>query len=1377
MSLKKGDSVGQNIRARSEHLLRSQRLGMGSPRTVPHEQIKSATLQLLARTQSIGLMNRNADAELLCLLQLNLPLPLHVLLRTPIGQGPDVSLDLNRGCVCFDRDQLISRRFDKRKDLGLIQIPIPLEIKKALLARNTHKNDQLFIGDLFLKESDVKAEVHLKKLHQQALQRACGKTGTLAPGKWADSIPSLYLQTLGNETLAAICSLSPGLCNPGVLHYAKPSPDLIWQSIHQVFSPLGLGDIEPLKLDLLNTSETQKYPSDESIYLGIKHLVQEARHANSEIQISTQPHELIKSFNTCAGITCALLLISVAGRATKIQELHWGSLLTSEELLHINDKNIREEEGSRLIAKTPLSRWAINTYIQALHSIEQALSHHRLKVIFAKEANRKLSSFYFSKSAFVSLELKANEILCTPLTAKVIESITTKTFGFHKNFMRHALINHWYESNLDALLLRSITGHARIEFEAPSISCSYSPKSLFLSAGKDLAHIFKKWTPANLTVTAPSPSILEKVSHQNLTNAYLKSKKQIQKQREGITYTQWHLLGERVTKAIQTKLINTHPTDSMAHLWLMLVCIEGITDKKDLTQILSIFDLTKEPRGWLAKWERVGSDQYCTQILHEPTARLLCAIQKNSTPIELGEVTEQVDQWLLQQSQTDPLLREIFTSKKPPHESLLACASLYLDLQVPTSLQYCNLSTSYAAYINTASVLKLMGRRELVTLPALKRSTYYKSKAVSLEKLDAFISLVYELGENAKNHGESRKRASKYEAASTALGLPYASGWVKDLDLVVRFNCKLIKNDQAGKIQFSSLRTYISHLKYYFYESPELPPNVWDEESAIDLSKRLFELPPSSHRKILDDKKIEKRLSDQSDAATWLLKSLRALGYYVPMIFPNKDGTSQHASAICFVSKADLLNAKNFVNASVSTELERLQSQLALELLSCAPMRWMECATLQPKHLIQRTNDLSIESSGFSHIKSYSSTRHIKLPESVANKFTHLAQRIQEMEFTPSHFLFFKSTEKNKANAAKANWINRTLQQALAQSTGDATFRVHHLRANRICENIYPSLEKHLELWLKNPQSHRKNLSKYFAYSSSNAWVVDQACTQAGHAHPSTTLKSYLFMHPIARYLAIGSSLDSALLSTSIERDMLTSKKENCEHAKLSKGTPASKLLKPSHTLDDPAIDGVPLTEELSMQTTCRYWSLRLLGRNQTTVCDDLEISLQDAVKLERLLKSSKAWGLSQSQPSTKVKLSFENFENFLKALSLASNLELKCLIELLKGEPKVEHWEDQLKKIAVYLSAHQFKLELVSNQLHTDLQRNAQLALVKGIEIGVAKANWGIKHQVLIHPNHTDISLKTRQGDQKTFLAITQSIVLWNSINKKGGINETSKK
>jgi hypothetical protein len=1374
-----GDSVGKYIRSQSEYLTRSQRLGLGSPRTVPHEQIAVIAKNLFTQINQPGISTDAAAGQILGLLQLSLPLPFYILIRVPLGCGPDVSLDLDKGCVCLDRGQLISQKESiptiaeiqaMPKSFGLLRIPIPALIVATLRARK--KLGHTFIGDLFLHAS--MNEEQLKKLHAKALNQAGEKSLTLPPGKWAESIRGVHLHLLSSDMTAAISSLSPGLCSDGAMHYFNPSERLLHSAALRVFQHLDLGEPYSAIEDEFQITQNKIRADEDLIRQGLTNLVKKTQTSLGLLQKAGASNDLFKSYNECAINTCAILLMSVAGRGTKLNNLTWGSLHSSEQLIHIQDKQVRGSSGSRLIAKTNLTKWAIRLHALATHHLAIEMARRKIKLpgFFWNDACN--GAFDFGQPAFWIFDLNTSKPNCTKLTAAHIETLTQEHFKQPKNFMRHAIINCWVDDELDANLLRIITGHARTELEMPAITSSYSPKSAMLSAGKCLERVLKKWVPQSLPLANSSHIQFIKISKKELADASIQSQKRIQDQTSAIEFNQWHLLGERVTKALQqTLLLESCPLHPWAHLWLMLVCFDAITDVHDLKAILSNPDFVERSNGWTVKWARVISGEVCTRALQIPTCCTLWLMRQQPHICSMEQTLSSVNEWLTVQALSEPLLAAILEKAASPYSVLLQCVSLHWDLHIPNGLQFCDSLNSNVSHLSQASMNRLLG----CVAPKIQHQTIakHRSKRVHThEDIDIFIKIISDLGNNSVQHGEMHKRASLYEKLSDANGLPNSTGWAKDLDDVARLNIEMLRNNDKHCIEFSSMRTYLSHLHPHIYENLECPPSDWDEENAFEIAEKFLSLPgKQSHSSSANSIQI-RRLKEQRDAAAWLLRSLKALGHYTYVIAHESHKAVLGNREICHFSKSELDLAKLVANRWARNELEQLQLNAAFSLLNSAPTRWMECATLKLDCLCESTGHVSIEPVGFSHLKSFSSRRIIKLNKEAYQAIKHLEQRMESIATTPNSFLFFKNNEQKKVNATPANWINRAIQDGLATATGEDRARVHHLRANVICNIVYPNIYQHFHAWLKNPMLDTSAKTNFFDYDRSNAWRIDEARAMAGHFHPKTTLENYFFIHPIARVLSVHAAIDAKLIKTAIWINEIEEHKN-----RLRTAASATEETQTIHELNNLKFSKILTPQSiqedgLKSSTACGYWVARLQGFNKTIASDEWELNSATAQQLERNLKKAPAWMKSifpkaSSIPNRPRSLTDTPvYVQLLKTLDTATSTQLRCLVEVMMGDPKISNWAAQLKTLAGLFFQQGFVLELITKSTHVNLELHAELSSIDGIEIGIPSKSTKRTYQVFVlAPNTRHISTQRRRL-QETVIGIACGLILWTQMTNR---------
>lgn len=1373
----RGDSLSEYIRRQAPFTSRRIRLGLERKSSAPLTHIRE-----IVRLCFTEIGNASDPVQLAsgCLLQLQLciPLPFDVLLSLRCQACDDLWLDIPAGALSVSRRHMTgsASKPDWFASTGTWSIPLP-SVAVGILAKLFKTSPEAsFLGDVF-SHNDIDLK-ELETAHHQLLKRYSDTNLQIWPGQWIEGISAAAIQVLGSELSAAYVLSHPGLSANGALHYFHPRQVDLDTLVRKWLAFFGLKDSRD---QTENQGQELDIFDNDRLSSGFNRLLNDIQ----ELQASLSKHrgsptELLGTFKDLTTRSAALLVFVTGSRGHKLDELKCGSLLSHDELIHIDDKDVVDGRGSRLIPRPNLLLWVMKVYIDAQRTLAKRLC--RLNSACRTDTLVELSKedLRFDAVCFQYFERRVSKIERVAVVAADIEKISRHYFAAPRNFMRHVLITHWTLSSYDKTALRALTGHAWAWAEAPGPCSTYSPESLILSIKKPLEQLLAIWIKAPTNTPRHMDWPIQRLPMRRVVRVQGYYRKFILDGVQGPVLSRWHLAATAFSESVRHELVSGELSLSpVTQLWLYLAFVEGLTEHEDLDAILSDpKSITKGARGWKARWARL-SDRTATRCIHlqAPTTLFLEDHQLGRQAIAPADTESELSAWLCARF---PGLKTKNNRPTLAKAICLSAAALWADLVLPTGNQ-----TAYAVANNAP----IVSRR---TAEALIDDTRYHAQPTSYigpqllhprhhsSQLQRLMKLIHRTGDNNQRLGEQKARAVYFLEHLDALGSLEDGSWPSILATTVGRNIELIRAGRKA-LEFSSISTYTSTLSDFLSEHKDL--NL-KEVSALEiklLSKELLSL---------DKEKNGLRNPDISAAAQWLLRGMSKQGF--PVLLTDLGADDWHirqtsAQSIPLITASVMTAAKSlFISTHQESPLSQEQIQICIDLLLAVPLRWMEVATLDPTHILEQHQDLRIEASGFSHIKSSSSTRTLTLPSDLHIRLQTLARRVMELHRTSRPLLFSVSSSGSDSASVPA-WLREEMVWVMKYILED-DFRVHHFRSNTVSNLLFPGWRDAFERWTHSKASGVE-LSRLFEYAPKRAWHAEQIAILAGHSHPVVTVCYYLFTWPFLRSLAMASlnsrlvprsrylarhGVSQAALDKASQRDeavstnkwnYLVSKKRGRANPVLL-GTPD---VAPPRTLPEssdhnspPSVDGFRSTQPTGTLDVCdfRYLCLRTCGVSPEKATDFSEVGRDDRHRLELYLAEVTAQdikalrardGNSSGDRSTAAEVGLiqsELFARIFLTLAKANAMQLSRLLGLLAFRvSRQPSDEDTLISTSKLFDGSPFLLEVVFGKRHFEPHLVARLSNTTSLRIGQPVRDLGSSAKAFIIPRDegTNLVIKSR--------------------------------
>lgn len=1338
IGFKLGDSVSQYIRDQSAFVARRTRLGLEHRSSAPIAHVlEIAQHSRTALANATDPMQR--ASALMIQLQLTLPVPLFVLLSLKCRPGNDIWLDVTKGSLQVTRQHItgsstVPAWFESTNTWSIRLTGDAARLLKQYASSDTSAEH---LGDLLTHQEIALAD--LEHAHQQMLRHFSDPHLQTWPSHWLAGVRAASVALLGSELVAAYVMSYPGLGAEGALHYFHPPQKQLDEMTSRWHAALGLGDQSGLhEVRLVATPEIF---GNHRIRTGFTHLVQDIKDLQRQIGKSRgDVREVLPDFKQLTAAVASLAVFVTAGRGMKIEEIKNGSLLFHDRLIHIDDKDVINGRGSRLIPRPDALTWATDVFLDV-----QTLVASRLCTasgIRQTDSLLELSSRHlrFDAVCFQYFTVSAGVVQRIAVTATDIEVNARKYFDAPRNFMRHVIITHWTLSGEDRTALRALTGHAWNWSEVPGPCTTYSPISLIQSIKAPLERILSHWLPAQHSSRLNAAHTLLHFPARRIHKVHKHYRSFIEDGTQGPVFSRWHLASDTFSQSVREDLTLDRSSGSKELLlWLHLVFIDGLTEPEDLEAMLATpSSFSRSSSGWCVSWARSGDAPEARSLrLQAPTALYLERIGAASLALPASDIDHELASWLSGRCGAG-------TSKdaSPSKASLVltSIASLWTDLTLPTSLQVAYCPANRAPIPTKRSSFALIHGTSTHTVPIGQFANPSTARAHHSGCLQQLIKLIHRVGDNTQRLGEQKSRAAYLLEHVNALGSWDEGSWTDVLISALRHNIELIRASSSRALQFSSISTYTSALSHFIADHEDINFAQADELETKHLSHQLLK-----HASDRD----ARGSSDVTSAALWLLTSMKRQGHSVDLEVVDIDEWRTRpasVSLIPMIADQTIDQAKSMLmQAHADSTLHQEQITVALELLRSRPMRWMELAALDPTHVLDQHDTVRIEASGYSHIKSASSVRNIGVAKDLYQRLKSLATRVSHLHESSRPLLFSRAAAGEDPTLIPS-WIHQEISWTMKYLLED-TFRIHHLRANAITQSMFPGWHAIFRRWVLG-QANDKEISKLFEYSPAQASRCEKTAVQAGHSHPATTVTYYLFAWPLLRTLAmadcnvglvpgpqylehLGISRAAWVKAAQRRRDLPTDPwsylsrrafgiKPVESDLNASHGHSAS-LIPPTepgnHT-------GPNSGEQQSPTNLVRYLCLRACGVPAARATDFTRLSPRQSADLEDLYsvtdKAEKIallrarQGSSSGDRSSTAEVRLVQSDVFLKLIEIASRAcapQLLSLVSLLT--PRLNQrtcTEQEINELAALFDSSEFAVELVFREKGADPVMAARL-------------------------------------------------------------------
>lgn len=1103
--------------------------------------------------------------------------------------------------------------------------------------------------------------------------------------------------------------------------------------------------------------------------------------------------ETINEFNALVKHCTAMWVFVTASRGSKVEEIRNGSVLIDDSLMFVDDKSVDDERGARLIPSNFASKWALDRYIEALMLVSRRIVRDRNRHAHDVWSELAQGQLRFDAVCFQIIREQNGKLGRAPVTAPDVQEISRQYFNANKNFMRHVVITRWTIERLDPVLLRCLTGHGWEGAQVPAACSTYSPMSLVLAVREPLESLLRKWIDLSESRPIPRPTLLD-LPLRRMHKCHARYRHVVQEGRNGPGFSRWHLPALHFCRNLREQLLKHTGISPESQTYLSLILFDGLHEQSDVHAIMSSRrSFEKGPNGWFIKWRRPGDQAHRLIPAQVVTGAFLELMHEGEDWLSIQEI----------ETQACKFIQEIFpAAERKPSASVsaidvcrTACA-LWLDINLPTGLQTAYSEEVHAPVLSPQSSLRLVSGVDHVT-PTMNGPGALTTETHSNRCLQSLLKLVHHLGDTTQKLGEEKARSRYYEKHIRSTGQLSEGSLSAVLDQAIRANIRLQEAGASGRIKFSSVSTYLSTLTPVFKQLAD--------ESFLDLDgEGLFRVGQMFFREATRGSLSDEQRSHHHSAATWLLKTLRQLGYPFPADLQlqgrSTDDPATKAQSIPLIESHAIEAIRQIIKSRGHSQLDTDRLLLALDLLTSTPLRWMELATINTSHIATDLPCIRIESSGFSHIKTASSVRTIPVEDRLMEQLRDVVVRVERVRTRIKHPLVFGYLDPSSDDTSISSWIHDELSLLITHVLCD-DFRIHNLRANVVTRKLFPGWTELFKRW-QSCQATGHELSDFFSWSSQVSWRAESVSAMAGHSHPRSSVFYYLFASHQLRCLgmaAINSQLHPTthLLKTlGISMDAHT---KACQRDNTFSGNRWNHLatrLRGSKTKSAPdepetKVDETNLTPtdqpfciaQVTRLVSDRYICLRASGLSSLEATDVCSISLSQRQPIDQkysaldqkvLALLRKREGKSAGERSQKAEIELIRsslFEDLHRIFMAADPLAREHLLHLLRPEMSaaVPDYSVIQKAAAIFEGTH-LGIEVIFGKRHVDPEVNARLDRLKTVSVGKAVRDLGQRPRAFVI--RTDVALS--QVFKSRLRSVTSILlyVLCNETQKDAPLN-----
>lgn len=1017
-------------------------------------------------------------------------------------------LDLEFGAWCWDFAAYRTSNIQPSTELSIepIVIPLPQSLVASLKAGYCTHGSARNLAEIIC-AIQGKDRVDLKQFRQY-LRDIGDEAHPPYRGRLANSLAHAILEVTGSDMMSTLLTAQFPAVAPAALFYFGPTYQVVYQRLSQLYERLGLGNhTTPKPLD--ERTGGHRIPPNEVVLKGWILLVDRIEVERHQVSKARSFDEARIAVNTLMRYLCAAFIIQCGHRGSRLDQLSFGALASSDSFMVIHDKELNDQflrAQPRLLPKTAIIRTVV----------EIALDCHSLMAKRSGLQDPKPRSL--DTPAFAQFE-GSEKIEVHPVHTRDVAGLIFEMFdGAPINFSRSVWVTSLDSFGCDRWLIRAFTGHARDItrtsgpfFDVPVTEAAKRLKDSMEAIGPK---VFGDCAPTRSEKTCARKMQLPRI--QGLEQA--RSKKQFPDPIATlIPVTQDILVAAELAKSLRSAIFNgslaTEPAESLL-LHLLFVDLCPNTDVALLAVCEPPARFVEELVRPALKWDRDHFIHPVLLPLTSPSAQLLGILDDKKTTKSV------LLSGLVRALQLVAGHHPEISTAEGIWENLSFWSQSFRRLYLPPSMLGCSHPEIPAPCLNLGSWQRLSGvfpknlQVSAISPHTTKSTTYQKSSDVKeLGKvLNHFSDSTLRLGEKRQRAIDAIKAINCIELLWTPIGL-----WLKDW---LQDELARSRDGTNGSYQLSSLATYYSSLTQVRNIQALEDPREWEEDEWRSYIAALHMA--TTNKPLNNGEPVCDRTRHSSLA---VIHSLNRRGLYVPRgIYSllsegiDKLAKVDSASSILITTK-DNDTAQNLIAHWLTEEPDSLLlSQIRSHIEVNVPVRASDLGNLKRKCLTA-SGGLIIGRSGFNDIKNEQSIRVWPIGNLEVTHLTELRQML--MRYQPIGDLLLRGSG-TPLEVQDDIRVAELMNQALKCATGDPRARRHSMRATTLQNLAWPGWQGIARKYLRGELGNEE-LNKWVEDDISGWTTLAQACFAAGHSGITTALSNYLAGWPAVHALLVHS--------------------------------------------------------------------------------------------------------------------------------------------------------------------------------------------------------------------------------------------------------------
>jgi len=1045
---------------------------------------------------------------------LKLSLPAAKTLKIPLS-------DSSYPYICVERKQVVwnyrycvdsSDSADTllpRSDVEMLHVVLDETLGTYLQQLNATNSAAKSLGELLKVPADAAARV-LWLRNYRAYLRSCGDTVHPAyDARFAYSGGDIYRSECKQEIMAVFRAMDFGACPMGMLHYVTlPAADLIeadrkWEEFLGFTPAEATADTE-VKGAIIHLTRPDAVQGWESAQLEIQsqRLVMEQ---------SSSVREIVEAFNKIAPARLSCFVFLTAHRGSKLARLTARALFVHADLLHVYDKDVGSYQSDRVIPCHSL----VDAVLGAWQSDIELLCRRMDELGVGVQTSGRAPFFHIvGAQCFFQVRLVATDGLKTlerkVLGPKQVGAFTAVHFNKPLNIGRHFLVSQLLSQGADINLVKALTGHSRHSTEVFSDAMGVSPKYLLKSLGDEITSLFDGLglcPVAGATGKARKLYSLTGALPKHTGDAYLhpkldKSWRVLPRPFDSYTLTAVQMV-EQLRRAMMDVTV---AGDLQADLLVSLAVFDGLT-LADQKIIFENFPDSVSNAGkvttWL--WQREGCSN---EIIPPVNPRALLPLNAigPSKSLNYSSAKQLAATWLkelfpgfLWQGDDEQIYSTFMCMVARWQRYRFSPRALTAFSEVvPTTTPSRNSLLRIATHDNQTY--------EALPLPRAIRMGPKKSHIALTAGFDALRKALLPFASIQAREGEELQRARDFQVK--------LDGIATDGDKRLECARRVLQEEATLRSANSNKADQFSTLYNYFTELSCALQLLCHNEDPAMLSEAEFSEWIEDAKRSIDRANPDKKSVRLNESRFHGLKRLivigRRLGWEIPGGLFEDEGkqdifnADRKSAASTLFTSADRSAIKKQIDARFAdNQAMRERARLANAFDDGAPLRHSERSTLRNNCIVAMTNQLSIHTDGFSHLKSRHAVRLIPVSAELTKELEAAATKPTDH---PSRYAFLSDDAEDWS---QIRIIDECLVSAMVFVTGEPSVRQHSRRAGVICNRIDPSWDVMAVALYKNDWTcaeHEEAVRKLFDRGVPH---FINATREAGHGHPLTTSVYY----------------------------------------------------------------------------------------------------------------------------------------------------------------------------------------------------------------------------------------------------------------------------